>query len=160
MAERWSGTDLFTTYTEWLDRAYCGRPARATAWVNAMEFGERMFAEGRYPSARTSIERGLRLLQEEWDRGDPFIRDLVEKLEPKQYLACTRYMLAQTYGIASIGGVDPDRAAIPPDREEAERLLARGKALLAEALVVDPDLLDDEARADPDIARLLDRAAP
>ncbi len=156
IATQTGGRDLFATYTEWLDRGYSDRPARATAWIDAMELGDEMFVAGRFTSARTSLERGLRLLQEEWDRGDPYIRSWVEEPGHQRWLADRRYMLAQTYGIAAVGGVDPDRDAVPPHPAEAARLLARGKALLAEALAVLPDLLDDEARADPDVARLLD----
>ncbi len=150
------GEARFDAYIDWLGRAYVTESRRSTAWFHALRDGAACFDEGRYREARPLLERGLKLVEEEVEHADAVKREYFVSDRARMRIGAHRYLLAQIHSMAAAGTLDREGPAAPPPPEEAARLLAMGRAMLALALQDWPDLLQDEdARRDPDVARLL-----
>ncbi len=149
------GDEHFAGYLEGLKRAYRLESRRSTLWFHTLRDGEACFDQEKYRQARPLLERGLKLYDEEVAHADAVKRSVFDSDKMRRAMAAHRYLLAQTYSMAAAGALDPEHPEATPVPEEAARLLAIGREILAHALKDRPDLLQEADRQDPDVARLL-----
>ncbi len=148
------GMEAYSAFRDCLGREAVRQPSRLPGWLEQMQAGMRRVEERRWVEAKAMLEGSLARFEAERNHvSDTSWQRMCASSAVRGALGRARFCLAQLYSLSSVGGLSGGASLGPRDPAVAVALLAKGRALLQQALADDPEL-GELGGDDPELRRL------